>query len=332
MRSIAYLFFFVLLINASDLRAAIPEDSEFAWSSIASLPEPRSNAAVVRHGEAIYIIGGHGSAGASNLAWEFHPKDKSWKALPNMAFKRFGHCAVVFDDKIYVFGGSSTQPGQKSPEYLRSVEVFDIETQTWGKETPMPIERARVAATRVGNKIYLFGGENSESRALARVESFQPSTQNWQRRKDLEIPASRLAAVTLNERAYVLGGSDIEGDSLKAVFAYDPDKDTWTVQPPLSVPRKNLSAVVYDGQIVAAGGWHREGKKIRILDTLEFFSPAFNKWLAFGKLSTPRDGARAVAFEKSIYLVGGFGGDGKAILDTLEEGRWYAIPWTREGI
>lgn len=58
------------------------------------------------------------------LRWD--PLNNKWEYVASMHCGRFGHKAVDFHGKIYVFGGTD-----KNFKYLKSFEVYDPNENTW---------------------------------------------------------------------------------------------------------------------------------------------------------------------------------------------------------
>jgi len=73
--------------------------------------------------------------------------------------KRTSHSAVIYQDKMYVFGGFSGE------EYLNDLHEFDLETETWTNITKsctgnIPSPRSRFCAAVHGDCMYILGGWN----------------------------------------------------------------------------------------------------------------------------------------------------------------------------
>ena len=59
--------------------------------------------------------------------------------------------------KIYAIG-ETTFVGTGNWHTLRTVEVYDLETDTWTQEVDMPTERGWLSASLVDGKLYAIGG------------------------------------------------------------------------------------------------------------------------------------------------------------------------------
>lgn len=66
----------------------------------------RDLAAVVV-GNSIYAIGGRGVSKAKDTVERYDPREKRWEIVQNLPTPRYGHSAVVINDKVCVVGGLS---------------------------------------------------------------------------------------------------------------------------------------------------------------------------------------------------------------------------------
>ena len=130
-----------------------------------------------------------------NLKLEYYDiKTRKWDTWStNLLEKRFGHEAVAFDDKLYVFGGqnkihiyastSSINSSFREKEFanscIYSVEMYSLETNqfTFVKPIPLPITYFRFCTTE--NCIYLIGGKNQKSDTTKDVLLYNTDCDDW---------------------------------------------------------------------------------------------------------------------------------------------------------
>jgi len=100
------------------------------------------------------------------------------------------------------------------------------------------------------------------------------------------------------------------------VETFDVGSGTWALAPPLTQPRSGVSGIAVaseDGKpatIYAVGGMLGRSKKgsfPEIVDVVERFTRADNKWKRLASLPSPRCNAALAASKSSIFAVGGFG-------------------------
>jgi len=112
----------------------------------------------------LYTFGGWNGFSKTwyNDLHEFNFDTYTWREInpsgevPN---KRTSHSAVIYNNKMYVFGGFSGE------EYLNDLHEFDLETETWTNVSHLckgdiPAPRSRFCAVVSGDCMYLLGGWN----------------------------------------------------------------------------------------------------------------------------------------------------------------------------
>ncbi len=128
------------------------------WTTVASLPTPRSDMAVVTSGGKIYVFGGwnHVTAtGVINNVDVYDPVKDTWTALNAMPQARYVHMAARVGNQAYVFGGAT--PGLV---VAGENQVYNIVKDSWTTDTSMPSGKA-VGETGVyshGGRVYVVGG------------------------------------------------------------------------------------------------------------------------------------------------------------------------------
>lgn len=156
-------------------------NNEPSGYSLAMIPSPdsslpaQSSSTIVAVGSDIYKIGGgynskckfwkrYYSSSVSVLDCRTH----TWRQAPSMGLERdSSSTATLFDGKIYVGGGCD----DRYVSTLRFMEVFDLETQTWGFGMRNPCvfrwsEEDRVKpfvakSLVLEGKLYIFGDDGS---------------------------------------------------------------------------------------------------------------------------------------------------------------------------
>ena len=71
--------------------------------------------------------------------------------------------AIALDRKIYAIGGKSGAPDE-AWGCTGCVEIYDIATDTWSTDTPMPQKKAWLAATATQGRIFATGGANAKEK------------------------------------------------------------------------------------------------------------------------------------------------------------------------
>ena len=228
-----------------------------------------------------------------------------WQPMPPMPTGRAAFGCAVLRDKIYVIGGRS-----KDLPLLagRTMDCFNIVTQTWQAAPPMTTRRVGCAAVALDGKLYVVGGCFDDLIGVrTSMERFDPDTQAWEAMPP--VPAARLycSAATVHGKLYVIGGKVGLGfrwasDPSDSMERFDPASNTWEAMPSMATGRYNCASAVMDGKLYVFGGF---GTHESVLDSVESFDPATNEWARMPLMALKRAGLRASALNGQIYVQGG---------------------------
>ena len=140
------------------------------WTRLAPMPTARNHLAGGLGASRLFVVGGRppttlATHGAYDLG------TGAWTALAPMPTGRSGHAAAVVRGCLYAFGGegNTARPDGVFPQN----EVYDPRTNAWESLAPMPTPRHGIAATVIGDRIYLPGGATLQGLgAVATHEAF----------------------------------------------------------------------------------------------------------------------------------------------------------------
>src|SRR5947209_15719330 len=124
------------------------------WSTVAPLPNPRSDLAAVAHGGKIYVFGGcTGTASAPSVTNEvdmYDPQTNTWTTgLASMPTPRASLVAGHSGDQVYASGGTDGVSASNKND------VYDIPSNSWSTNTPMPTARQEAGVNSHGGRIYV---------------------------------------------------------------------------------------------------------------------------------------------------------------------------------
>ena len=270
-----------------------------------------------------------------------------WQFVAPMPHGRYGHDATLGPDgKIYVMGGLTSI---KTNDGRYSNLVYDIRRDFWEYLMPAPgwiVTRYTVTFNAETNKWqWIKKGSGEKITGMTR-------------NTNLERQGNGVALVTGKDgRIYWIGGKgNWMGYGENIVLPYNPENHTWpevghtrvyyssfaygdktvykTEIPPMSDRRIDHEAVVTsNGKIYVFGGRQKEriedshgnvsGNKLFVLDSVECYDPASNKWEYKKPMTSTRIVfAAAVGPDDKIYVFGGatglYGNSATKILDTTE--------------
>lgn len=99
----------------------------------------------------------------------------------------------------------------------------------------------------------------------------------------------------------------------------------WDEHAPLPVPRTEVAAAVVGNEIAVAGGFNADGSHSARVDV---YSPSLDRWRRLPDLPVTAHHAMAVGNAGRLYVLGGYGRDGRPLRTAfvLQAGTWRALP------
>eukprot|EP00005_Dracoamoeba_jomungandri_P004841 CAMPEP_0174251316 /NCGR_PEP_ID=MMETSP0439-20130205/1169_1 /TAXON_ID=0 /ORGANISM="Stereomyxa ramosa, Strain Chinc5" /LENGTH=697 /DNA_ID=CAMNT_0015331591 /DNA_START=33 /DNA_END=2123 /DNA_ORIENTATION=+ len=186
------------------------------------IPEERFSGSLVYYDNKLYLFGGTSALrDISPVLWIFDTETLQWEsqALPEEIQTRYGHTAVVHDDKMFVFGGYWPIPVDPFGENeFFGLTVYDFITETWETLDAIsgPPFRASHSAVVYDGSMYIFGGEVAEEVYNEKNDlwKFSFETETW-----TEIVTSEPIPVIMERHAAAVG-SDDSGDFMLIYGGY----------------------------------------------------------------------------------------------------------------
>jgi hypothetical protein len=201
--------------------------------------------------------------------------------------------------KLYAMGGYPA-----SRVTVRTVQVYDIATDTWqyGPELPQPNNHGMAAS--VNGKVYLIGGQLTADQEgyVNTVYELDPAVGVWVEKAPMPTLRSSGVAVVLGGKIYVAGGRVPQG----ADFAvYDPATNQWEVLPNMPTQRNHLTGAAINGRLHFVGG--RLGNGLSPLKTTanEVFDPQTRTWSNAAPMLSGRSGINGVMARGCFHVWGG---------------------------
>lgn len=225
-------------------------------------------------------------------------KNFSWKVLSPMPTKRTEVTAAGVGTKIYVFGGFDGRG-----KTLKTVEVYDTETNSWSVGPEMPEERHHASAVAAGDFIYVVGGYTGK-KFTPYAEMFILNTKTGKWSIGASLPAARGAAAAAywNEQIILAGGVG-ENGLVNELAVYDIRTNKWNLAMPSGLARDHLAAAVVDNRFYVAGG--RQNSLTTNLGFLEIYIPGEDRWSQGPDMPTPRGGVAGAELGGLFVVVGG---------------------------
>lgn len=150
----------------------------------------------------VFVMGGEGRA--EGRIYEFKHAEASWTSQSDGP-QRAGVCAAVFQDAVYVFGGTSRTAHAPVPQ--KDIFKFDPVSSTWATVAQLEAARSGAAAVTSESGIFVLGGQGYGSREEKSVEFFRVESNRVERRAALMHPRIHPHGAFFDGRLLVLGGT-----------------------------------------------------------------------------------------------------------------------------
>jgi hypothetical protein len=241
-----------------------------------------------------------------------------------MPTARSGFAIAVFQNKIYVFGGATSET-----DYTGVNEVYDPVTNTWTAKASMPTARADLSASVVGDKIYLIGGKKhlGVDPYYSEVdvnEAYDPVNDAWTTKSPMPASGFGYASAVADGKIYVIGGAhkfwtEWDISDLNSNRVYNPENDSWSVSANLPTAVSYAAAAatadfVAPKRIYVFGG-HTQASNASGL--VQAYDVATNAWRSGASMPTGRLYSGVAVVNDVLYAIGGF--DGENWLNANEE-------------
>jgi N-acetylneuraminic acid mutarotase len=231
-------------------------------------------------------------------------------AVPTDSADRIVH-ATVYDpvgDKIYMIGGN---PAGVSATYLALNQQYDPVANTWANKAPMSAARGWVTGDCVRGKIYVIGGHNNSSAAVATNECYDPVGDNWTTVAARPRAAmSALSATWRDSLIYIMGGWDGVGASgMTFVDVYNPFTNTWATGTALPQNADMGGAAILGDTIYITNAVARATSSCWLnlfKGYIDPTNPATITWIQGPALASPTSITGACAVSGKIVWLGGF--------------------------
>ncbi|XP_014253614.1 attractin [Cimex lectularius] len=314
-----------------------------------SLPKGSASHTAVVWRDSLHIIGGE-SYNTSDMiytydftgnVWETNHMDSKTAPTP-----RYGHSAVIFGDKIYIYGGV-----KNGGVVCNELWAFDVSAKSWENITVRaepcnttslcgPLKSAGHTATLVMGKrklerMVVIFGHSPIYGYLNTVQEYHFGTREWSIVKTKGFPVKAgyghsSAWDSLTEKIYVYGGFISESPATpllsNRLYSYEPDSHTWTLLSNGPSARFLHTGTFLNGLMIVFGGnthndtSQSQGAKCYSAEALAYdvicdsWSPLHVPSALTADLA--RFGHSAAVFSDSLYIYGGF--DGQMLNDILK--------------
>ena len=150
------------------------------WKQTAPLPQiVRFGHKAVAVGGRLFCIGGESEDTVLDSNYCYNPRLDSWETVANMILPRTCAGVAVTNREVYVIGGSVAM-GEVGPEnMLKSVEIYNPDSNEWRFGPELPEGRMSFVTVVLHGIIYVLGGENGMEDCDAKVWRLDPNQTAW---------------------------------------------------------------------------------------------------------------------------------------------------------
>jgi N-acetylneuraminic acid mutarotase len=248
----------------------------------------------------------------------FHPNPLHWKQVASNPVNREEAESFVYNGKLYALGGY-----RDDFTATTQVDVYDPKSNKWTRIKDMPYKatHAAVAPDPDGHDFWFVGGfigdikhdskgKVIDSPATNIVYKYNAATQTWT--KEQSLPSARGAggAGIVNGKLYIFGGfSTTQNKDVSESYVLDLSNQAAGWKPVANLPnsRNHLGGIVVNGMIYAIGGQHHIQDQSAMVNEVDRYDPATNKWTKVASLpvNLSHYNASTVLYNRYIITVGG---------------------------
>ncbi|HEU0156721.1 MAG TPA: kelch repeat-containing protein [Stellaceae bacterium] len=303
------------------------------WAEAKPIPQGANEVIGAAVDGKLYLYGGQTARGPLGIFWVYDPKNDGWTKLKSNPVPVHHAAAAAVGDKFYVFGGFRLPDTGKNGWYPENKAwVYDTKAQTWSDLPPMPTPRGALAATTVGDKIYVVGGATIPTgtslpdgltpggpvEMLGTLEVFDTGNSSWASLKPMSLPRNHHGVAYLDGRLYVMGGrvgSSFSGGwsvNVTTTEIYDIASGTWSTGTPMPTARSGVGVAALAGKVYVLGGEGWLDDFGGVFRSNEAYDPKTNSWLKEARLPVPRHGFAVAVIDGKLYAVSGVNDAGGA--------------------
>lgn len=248
------------------------------WSTVSGnglAPSQRKSHSAVVYKDSFYVFGGYDGDRRLNDFFSYNFLTQTWTNVfvnaGQQPTPRYGHAALVYDNAMYIFGGSDSHydresmSSRSSSEYGRldsgrhvnDMHSFNLETNSWSLirtsgEVPYPREGASMIVYK--QSCLLFGGYDHDLGYLNDVHVFNFETHVWSslETKGTAPTGCHHPLVSLHNDSLIVFGGKTDPN----LYMLDLESNTWEVVAYAGESPKSSSPVgcVHDDRLIVLSG------------------------------------------------------------------------------
>ena len=248
---------------------------EEQWSQLPDNDNRNCGLAVIKG--LVTSVGGYNNANAHTstlLSLTGEGERNMWSEIfPPMPTRRSSVACITTEQALVVAGGHAV-------DYLKTVEVMNINTKQWTTVSPLPQCLSELSGHVCGNTFYVKGRSQNENYLFAcsipeliatnkfgfRIRrKISESLNVWTKKSSLAVPESTF--VSFSGDLLAIGGKDGSYKSISDVYRYDSQMDSWNIVSHMKNKRSQCLAATLPGdRIVVVGCRYSRGDSVEIFE------------------------------------------------------------------
>ena len=191
----------------------------------------------VVYNDSLIVVGGYDegyNSGSISEVSLVHPY--AIKMLTKMPRNICWHAVELFDDKIVIIGGYTTQS-------INNVLMYDIKKNKCEELAPLPYPVQNMATVKWADNVIVIGGEEKLFVAINTVIIYNIKTQQSHWLPPMIYKRSGCTAAVVDNTIIVMCGKDDKGNILNSVERFSFTHYTWEELPSMHEARKAFTSV-----------------------------------------------------------------------------------------
>ncbi|MCR8979456.1 Kelch repeat-containing protein [Brevibacillus laterosporus] len=193
--------------------------------------------------------------------YSFAAEKMEWIKKAPMPTARYYVGGVVYDNKIYVYGGTSGYG------VLDTFEMYDPEKNEWQTLPSSSLARNGMAFVENQGKFYAIGGSSDTATNL--VEVFDPLSNQWTSAQSMPTPLRYIKGVSLDNNIYIFGGQDQDFKHNNLVYSFNPKTNSWITRKPMPFKGDSVPFIINNSIYVIHNNYNEEKFTIYLYDHVQ---------------------------------------------------------------
>lgn len=186
--------------------------------------------------------------------------------------------------------------------WFKITEGDDIIQTSWFTKTSESNPRIASGSFKIGNNIYVIGGQDRALSVSNANEVYDTVTNTWSQKADYPVNIDGIVAFAINNKGYCAGGLNSNNIPTNKCYSYDPVANSWTEIADFPILMAYVAPVAVIGNNAYAGGFL---SVTGVSGDVYKFSGDTETWSKITEMPIPRYSASVSTVENKLYFIGG---------------------------